>query len=218
MIGHPNVSGGRRSARRFSVTVAAMAAGLIACARLAAAQTGQSQPDVTVQEARGVYSVTARFHVPQAPPVVFAVLTDYEHIPRFMSDVTTSKVLERTAGHAVVEQEGTSRFMMFSKRVHLVLQITEEADSIRFRDRCGRSFSAYEGQWSFVASDGGTDVVYELTADPSFSVPEAILKRLLRRDSGRMIDSLRREILVRSARPEGRARPVSATAAFAFSG
>ena len=200
MIGHTNGSGGRASARRFFVTVVAVAAGLIASTRLAAAQTDQSLPDVTVQEERGVYSVKARFHVPQAPSVAFAVLTDYEHIPRFMSDIKTSWVLERSAGRAVVEQEGISRFMMFSKRVHLVLEITEGADSVRFRDRCGRSFSHYEGQWTTVARDGGTDIVYELRADPSFSVPETILKRLLRRDSGRMIESLRQEMAARAER------------------
>jgi ribosome-associated toxin RatA of RatAB toxin-antitoxin module len=198
MIGHTYGSGGRASARRFSVTV--VAAGLIAVARLAAAQTGESLPDVTVQEERGIYSVKARFHVPQAPAVAFAVLTDYEHIPRFMSDIKTSWVLERSAGRAVVEQEGISRFMMFSKRVHLVLEITEGADSVRFRDRCGRSFSHYEGQWTTVARDGGTDIVYELRADPSFSVPETILKRLLRRDSGRMIESLKQEMAARAER------------------
>jgi hypothetical protein len=198
MIGHTNGSGGRASARRFCVTV--LAASLIAVARLAAAQTGESLPDVTVQEEHGLYSVTARFHVPQAPPVAFAVLTDYEHIPRFMSDIKTSWVLERSAGRALVEQEGISRFMMFSKRVHLVLEITEGAETVRFRDRCGRSFSHYEGQWTTVARDGGTDIVYELRADPSFSVPETILKRLLRRDSGRMIESLKQEMAARAQR------------------
>ncbi len=200
MIGHTHDSGGRASVRRFSVTLVAVAAGLLACARSAAAQPGEFLPDVTVQEERGVYSVKARFHVPQAPSVAFAVLTDYEHIPRFMSDIKTSWVLERSAGRAVVEQEGISRFMMFSKRVHLVLDITEGGDSVRFRDRCGRSFSHYEGQWTTVARDGGTDIIYELRADPSFSVPETILKRLLRRDSGRMIESLRQEMAERAQR------------------
>jgi hypothetical protein len=110
-------------------------------------------------------------------------------------------VLERGAHRAVVDQEGVSHFMMFSKRVHLVLEITEAADSLRFRDRCGVSFSGYEGAWTLVARDGGTDIAYELTADPSFSIPESILKRLLRRDSGRMIDSLRQEMAARSPRP-----------------
>ena len=128
------------------------------------------------------------------------MLTDYEHIPRFMPDVRPARCSSAAPAGAVVEQEGVSRFMMFSKRVHLVLDITEGVDSVRFRDRCGRSFTAYEGTWKLAARDGGTDIIYELTADPAFSVPETILKRLLRRDSGRMIESLRQEMAARSAR------------------
>ena len=200
MRAHTSNAGGRSGARRFFVAGLAITAALSCVPPLASANDEQSAPDVTVREEHGTYSVRARFHVPQPPSVALAVLTDYEHIPRFMSDIATSKVLERSAGRAVVEQEGISRFMMFSKRVHLVLDITEGVDSVRFRDRCGRSFAAYEGTWKLAARDGGTDIVYELTADPTFSVPESILKRLLRRDSGRMIESLRQEMAARSPR------------------
>jgi hypothetical protein len=206
MIGHTINTGGRRGARRFVVAGLAVVVALSSLAGIASADDQRAEPDVTVRQEHGIFSVIARFHVPQPTSVALAVLTDYEHIPRFMSDIKASRVLERTAGRAVVEQEGLSRFMMFSKRVHLVLDITEGPDSVRFRDRCGRSFAAYEGAWTLVARDGGADIVYELTADPSFSVPESLLKRLLRRDSARMIDSLRQEMAARSA---GRGEPSS---------
>jgi carbon monoxide dehydrogenase subunit G len=157
-------------------------------------------PDVTVREERGVYSVSARFVVPQPPGVVLGVLTDYERIPAFMPGVKTSTVLERTLGTAVVEQEALSRFMMFSKTVHLVLEIAEGVDTVRFRDRSGRSFTRYEGSWRLCEVTGGTEIRYVLTAQPSFDVPEFVLKRLLKRDSGRMIESLRQEIAARAKR------------------
>ncbi len=154
-------------------------------------------PDVTVREERGVYSVSARFDVPQTPPVALAVLTDYEAIPRFLPDVKTSIVRERTAVRLVVEQEAVAKMMMFSKRVHLVLEITQEVGVIRFRDRCGGSFIKYEGSWRLVPANGGTTIHYTLTARPSFDVPEFILKRLLKRDAGRMIENLTREMASR---------------------
>lgn len=55
-----------------------------------------------------------------------------------------STVLGRTAAYTVIEQEALARFMMFSKRIHLVLEVREHAGTIRFRDRCGQSFSRYE--------------------------------------------------------------------------
>jgi ribosome-associated toxin RatA of RatAB toxin-antitoxin module len=153
-----------------------------------------SQPELTVREDQGVYSVTARFDVPQPPPAAFAVLTDYERIPRFMPGLETSVVLERRADRVLIKQEAVSRLMLFSKRVHLVLEIVEEHDTLRFRDRSGQSFVRYEGQWRICKDAGGTSIWYELTAQPAFSVPDFVLKRLLKRDSAQMIDSLRREI------------------------
>jgi len=172
---------------------------VLATASLILALTGAMEgtgpaPTVTVREERGVYAVSARFHVAQAPAAALAVLTDYENIPRFLPDVTSSVVRERSDSRAVVEQEAVSRMMMFSKKVHLMLEIVEEGNAIRFRDRCGRSFDQYEGAWRVAASGTGSDITYELTAKPGFDVPEFILKRLLRRDSLRTIERLTAEI------------------------
>jgi len=200
MIGYPNTSGGRVRVRRLLMSVVLMLAGVIPVGHVSATDGPASQPAVTVREERGLYSVTARFLVPQAPALALAVLTDYEQIPRFMPGVETSLVLERSPGRAVVEQEAVSRLMLFSRRVHLVLEITEGADSLAFRDRSGRSFTRYEGTWLLCEVNGQTQILYELTAQPSFDVPEFLLKRLLRRDSGQMIEGLRREIAARSTR------------------
>ena len=157
------------------------------------------QPAVSVREHAGVYTVTARFDVPEAASVAMAVLTDYDGIPRFMPDVKTSRVRERGEHRVVVEQEAVSRVMMFSKRIHLVLEITEGPGVLAFRDRCGRSFERYEGAWRLTERNGRTEIAYELVARPSFDVPEFILKRLLKRNSTEMIEQLRREIATRAA-------------------
>jgi len=171
------------------------------CLLLQASRAAAQPPPatVTVVEQRGVYTVVARFVVDQPPSVALAVLSDYEQIPRFMPGVRTSIVRERTARWAMVEQEAVSSVMMFSKRVHLVLEIDESPDTLIFRDRCGRSFVRYEGAWRVSAQDGRTALTYELTAEPSFDVPGFLLKRLLRRDSREMIERLQREIAMRGA-------------------
>jgi carbon monoxide dehydrogenase subunit G len=182
------------SGRRVQATAAAALFALMQASGVG----GQSPTNVTVREQRGVYTVLARFFVDQDPSVVLAVLTDYEQIPRFMPGVRTSIVREQEAGRAVVEQEAVSALMMFSKRVHLVLEIEEQPDTLIFRDRCGRSFLRYEGAWRLSRLDGRTAITYELTAEPSFDVPGFLLRRLLRRDSGEMIERLQHEIAART--------------------
>jgi len=152
-------------------------------------------PDVMVSELNGVYHVSATFSVAQSASVIFDVLTGYEQIPRYMPDVRSSRVVERSDGRAVVEQEAVARVMMFSKRIHLVLDILEAQQTIRFRDRCGKSFERYEGAWTLtVKSPERVDVRYELTAKPSFDVPAFLLKRLLQRDAREMIRRLQNEM------------------------
>src|SRR5688500_10596189 len=121
--------GGRRSARR---RIAAAGLLLLSTVAVPAISAAQDEPSIAVRESGGVYTVAASFTVRESPSFAMAALTDYAAIPRFMPEVRTSHVLERRADGAVVEQEAVARFMMFSKRVHLVLEVHEGRDSIRF--------------------------------------------------------------------------------------
>ena len=150
--------------------------------------------DVSLRQTAGVFTVTATFDVPHAASLATTVLTDYEQISRFVPDVTRSVVVEREPGRTVVEQEAVARVLMFSKRVYLRLEVHQEEGIIRFYDRSGRSFSRYEGSWRLTETHGRTTIAYELTAKPSFDVPEFILGRLLKRDAKKLIEGLRREM------------------------
>jgi len=194
-----NGGGGRINARRLLV-LSVLAVSLMPAPALAAADESTRDGDVKVTEKSGVYTVSACFRIPQTAAVVLGVLTDYEAIPRFMPGMKTSIVMAREAGHVTVQQEAVSRFMLFSKRVHLLLDITETPHKLTFRDRSGRSFRRYEGAWTITEREGSTEVLYELIAEPAFEVPQMILKRLLGRDSSAMIDGLRQEMAARAGR------------------
>jgi len=193
-------SGGQVTARRTVVVLALMVCG-IAPSHLGATGQGGARPEVVVTEHGGLYTVAARFQVRQPPAIALAVLTDYERIPRFMPGVVTSVVRQRGPGHAVVEQEALSRMWMFSRRIYLLLEVDEAADAIRFRDGSGRSFSLYQGEWRLATDGAVTVVTYGLTAKPSFSVPDFVLKRLLRRDAVTMIERLQAEMALRAKEP-----------------
>ena len=182
--------------RHFAASAAVMLA-----MTLAGAAGTQEDPAISVREAGGTYVVTASFSVLAPTSVARQVLTDYANIPRFMPGVRTSEVLEREAGYARVEQEAISKFMMFSKRVHLVLDVDEQSEVIRFRDRCKKSFAHYEGAWTLTSRENRTEISYQLTAQPAFSVPGFVLRKLLNRDARDMIERLRAEIGNRSSAP-----------------
>jgi carbon monoxide dehydrogenase subunit G len=192
---HHATAAGRHHARR-----------LFLCAVLVTITTGVSSagsgtvPRVSVTESNGVYRVTASFMIDESPQAVIDVLTDYERIPTYMPDIEISKVLERTPTTTVVEQQAVSKFMMFSKRVHLLLDVRENGNMVQFRDRCGKSFVTYEGAWTISEHDSVTVVDYQLNAKPMFEVPAFMLKRLLKRDSDLLIDRIKAEITQRANR------------------
>src|SRR5215212_6129522 len=70
-----------RSRRLMRVMFAVVLCGTVPLAGLAATDAEDAPPRVTVHEERGVYAVSAQFHVPDAPAVALAVLTDYDEIP-----------------------------------------------------------------------------------------------------------------------------------------
>ena len=102
------------------------------------------RPDHRAREGRHS-EVAATFIVARPTTVVTAVLTDYVRIPHYMPEVRSSQLIERRDDRAVVEQEAVARFLMFSKRIHLILDVEETPLTIAFRDRCGQSFERYEG-------------------------------------------------------------------------
>jgi len=152
---------------------------------------------ISVREKDGTYDVRATFSVSRPASVVTAVLTDYVRIPDYMPAVRTSLLLERQDDRAVVEQEAVAKFLMFSRRVHLVLDVQETPHTIEFRDRCGQSFERYEGAWAIAGDGGDTKITYRLTARPRFDVPNWLLTRLLKRDAVEMIERLRAEVIAR---------------------
>jgi len=171
---------------------------ILALAAMPAAE--MPQPAVSVRSSDGVYVVSARFEIDAPVAVVREVLTDYAGIPRFMPDVRKSVVRHRDGRIVLVEQEAVSRVMMFSKTVHMLLEVTEGERVLAFRDLCGTSFSRYEGSWTLDADGARTTVSYALTADPSFSVPSFMLKRLMRDSASKTIEHLRTETTSRASR------------------
>lgn len=191
--GRQQAAAGRARARRLFVCAALL---VMAVTTLAASD----HADVAVTERAGTYRVTATFAITEPAEDAMAVLTDFERIPKFMPDMKTSMVVERSGAGLLVEQEAVARFMMFSKRVHLLLRVIEEAGVIRFRDQCGKSFALYDGSWTVQPSSAGATITYQLDAKPSFEVPAFVLRRLLKRDATELIARIKAEIRERRAR------------------
>jgi len=177
----------------------AVAAG--AEARPAAAAILDS-PSVSVSSASGTYRIEGSFDVETPADIVWAVLTDYDRVPSFVSSVRSSTAQRESSGRLLVTQEAVGRAGPFSRTMHVVLDVTEQApERIAFRDVCGGSFHSYAGSWTIAPEGAGVRVRYTLEARPRSS-PPLFAKSILSSNARGLLEQVRLEIL-RRGRPSG---------------
>jgi ribosome-associated toxin RatA of RatAB toxin-antitoxin module len=88
---------------------------------------GRTAEDLSVQVERRGERVEVRARALLAAPaaLVWEVLTDYEHLPRFIPGLAKSAVRSRDGGRLLVEQSGEARFLIFSFPIEVRLEVTE---------------------------------------------------------------------------------------------
>jgi hypothetical protein len=74
----------------------------------------QEDMEVKVSRHGDVVTVHAQFAVPVSTLQAYAVLTDYDHMVKFLTDLDESRILSRTEDSMLVRQTGKVRFGWFS--------------------------------------------------------------------------------------------------------
>ncbi len=149
-----------------------------------------------------MYEVDARFDVAASSEVVWGVLTDYENLPRFVTSMRKSRVLEtREDGVIVVEQDAVGGFLFLDRSVSVCLDVTRQLARLSFIDTCRKDFWFYEGGWETTDTlDGGTRVSYRLQAQPDFIAPGFVVRRVMNKGARELLVQVREEIRRRAAR------------------
>lgn len=136
----------------------------------------RAQIDISVTSQNNVYMIKATFVTAASTAAARKVLSDYENIPKFVSSVSSSKIIEKKDGYIVVKQEGKDGIFLFSKCIHLLLRIKEEENRISFEDTLKKDFTIYNGSWDTVEVESGTLITYSLAAKPDFFLPGIIAR------------------------------------------
>src|SRR6266850_3298466 len=167
------------------------------------AAPGRAAEDLSVEaERRGErVEVRARALITAPAAVVWEVLTDYEHLPRFIPGIAKSVVRLRDGGRLLVEQSGEARFLFFSFPIEVQLEVTERPPrSISSRAVAGnvrRMTGRYEIQPD---ADRGTVLLRYLgEIEPDFELPPLIGVAALRRTAAEQFTAMVAEIERRAA-------------------
>ena len=132
--------------------------------------------------------------------VAWAVITDYEDIPRFVKAVRSSRLERGPDGVRLLRQKAEGGVLFLHETIEVLLELTEDPErSLAFRDRSGDDFSLYSGAWRLAPDSAGTRVDYDLTAEPRGVLARALCRSALRRSSSDLLEQVRAEILRRAA-------------------
>ena len=167
------------------------------------AAPGRAAEDLSVEAERRGERVEVRARALIAAPVavVWEVLTDYEHLPRFIPGIAKSVVRLRDAGRVLVEQSGEARFLFFSFPIEVRLEVTERPPQwISSRAVAGnvrRMSGRYEIQPD---TERGTVLLrYVGEIEPDFELPPLIGVAALRSTAAEQFTAMVAEIERRAA-------------------
>jgi ribosome-associated toxin RatA of RatAB toxin-antitoxin module len=150
---------------------------------------------VSVDNDHGAQTVDAQFEVAASRDVAWQVLTDYDNLPKFISSLVESKVLDRKGNCVLVEQEALGKAFLFKKRLHTTLHIIEFSNYIEFYDVSGKDFIWYIGHWEIVQNGNSTIVKYHLQSKSKFSVPFS--RHVMQKNIAKLLNEVEKEILRR---------------------
>jgi uncharacterized protein YndB with AHSA1/START domain len=191
--------------RRARVFVAA----LLLAAWAHPAQAGDVA--VEVEQHSGLYEIRGAFIVTAPAHVVWQVLTDYEHIGKFVRSVRSSTLERRADGTKVLRQAAVGGPFPFRRTMHVTLELREEPQRrIAFRDISGRDFRHYQGEWVVAVDSSVTSVAYALDARPRAAMPGMIGRGVLGGAAKQLLEQVRTEMLRRAMLASATVREVPA--------
>jgi len=157
----------------------------------------EEAPDVSVRVVRPGVEVSSSIVLPIKPCEAYAMLTDYNGLPKFIPGLLSSRP-RRIAKHRVnVMQVGAVQVFIFHVRMKSLLDMQEAPDKrITFRQISG-DFVSYGGEWNFSAKEDRTRIDYRANMTFKRYVPLLLARSILEHDVKEKFAAIGREALAR---------------------
>ncbi len=152
----------------------------------------------------GDVDIFAYVDVPVDIQIAWSVLTDYNHLARFVPDMEESRVVSRPGEPIRVYQRGQKSWLLLGVPLEMVLQMDEVPPTrIRFHLVSG-SLHKMHGQWQLIPYRGGVRVGYLAHIEPGLLSPRVPGDSyLIESDIENMLNAVGREMLRRKSLSTG---------------
>jgi uncharacterized membrane protein len=138
--------------------------------------------------------------IPATPQEAWAVFVDFDHMPQFLNNLQSSKILEKHGNHWKVEQKGkTTPHAGFSFAFESLREVDlKPYESIRSHLVSG-TMKKHEGLTQLFPNGSGTRVVYHAESIAGVWVPPMIGASVVESDVRKQFQDMEAEILKRQA-------------------
>jgi len=167
----------RQRDRSHPIARFAAAAGIVLYCFLAAPvladKPAAANPKVVVDARRDGDAVVVEAHstLNAQRQTAWEVLTDYEHYPQFVPDLTSSQVLARSGNTVIVEQKGMAGFFLFHFPLEVRLSVTEYPFEQVTSSSIGGNFKDTTGAYQLIVEGEQLRVTYTGRLIPTFRLP-----------------------------------------------
>jgi carbon monoxide dehydrogenase subunit G len=162
-----------------------------------AADERNSEVEVTVRVSGDDVQVTAAFTVDATPQEAWAVLTDFDNMARFVSNLETSEVLSRQGNVVRVRTKGAARFgplhFPFEAVRELMLTPFERIQS----KQVSGTLKRFEGETRITPAAQGTRISYRGDSTSNQSIPPIVGPSFIKSETEEQFNEMQTEILRR---------------------
>ncbi|HEX6829839.1 MAG TPA: SRPBCC family protein, partial [Burkholderiales bacterium] len=147
------------------------------------------------------YIVNGLLFAPVTRHEAWVVLTDFDHMGRFVPNLSESRVLRRAGSRLTVFQKGVARFGILSFPFESVREVELEAEeTVRSRNISG-NLRKLESLTRFSDADGATRISYRVEIIPDFWLPGFIGEVVIRDEIEEQFAAILKEMLRRRGAP-----------------
>jgi ribosome-associated toxin RatA of RatAB toxin-antitoxin module len=142
----------------------------------------------------GVRRLAVQLRLDLEPHWLWAVLTDYDNLSRFIPNLQSSRQLWRRGNVVGLEQEGAQTFIGLRFKARVQLELTEEREQQRLSFVMTKGdFRRFDGIWQIGHDSVGTTLLYDLTVQGCVGMPIGLIEQRLREDLAANLRAVQRE-------------------------
>lgn len=189
-----------QEAARLLVAFAALVLLLAATLLASIAQANPGTGELRVEQRGDRIVVHAQSDVAADRATVWATLSDYDNLARFIPDMSSSHMIARNGSVALVEQRGVARIGPVRRSFSVLLQVSEHADDSMSLSGVGGDFMLFDARYEIASlTPDRSRIVYDATIVPLVSMPPLVSVPAMRAVISRQIGALVQEMSRRAS-------------------